>query len=113
MATLDRLGETGLLTVRAEREVDELIVHAYGELDIASAKEFEGELTRAIRSSVSGVVLDLRGVTFIDSTGLRALLAGAGLSAKIGRELRILPGSSAVERAIELSGLRGSLPFVE
>ena len=112
MATLDRVRDTGLLTIQVEREGDALIVHASGELDIASAKEFEGELTRAVRNSVSGVVLDLRGVTFIDSTGLRALLAGAGLSSKIGRHLRILRGSAAVERAIELSGLTRSLPLV-
>jgi anti-anti-sigma factor len=109
---LDRVRETGLLTIQVERESDALILHASGELDIASAEEFEGELTRAIRSSVSGVVLDLRGVTFIDSTGLRGLLAGADLSSKIGRELRILRGSRAVQRAIELSGLTGALPLV-
>jgi anti-sigma B factor antagonist len=113
VAALDRVRETGLLTIRVEREDDALIVHASGELDIASAKEFEGELRRAISSSVSGVVLDLRGVNFIDSSGLRALLAGAGFSSKIGRQLRIPHGSSAVQRAIELSGLEGSLPLVE
>ena len=113
MASLDRVRETGLLTIRVEREDDALIVHAAGELDLASGKEFESELTRAIRSSVSGVVLELRGVTFIDSSGLRALLAGAKLSSKIGRRLRILRGSSSVRRAIEVSGLEGSLPLVE
>ena len=67
LASLDRVCEDGLLTVRVEQEGNELVVRASGELDIASAKRLEGELLQAIDSDAAAVVLDLGGVSFIDS----------------------------------------------
>ena len=46
----------------------------YGELDLASAEPFRGELSAAVRgASDTTFLVDLSGVTFMDSSGLRAL----------------------------------------
>ena len=113
MATLDTKPEADGLGVQLEQEGERIVVRAWGELDIASASEFETELRRAIRGSVLGVVLDLGGVTFIDSTGLRALLSAATLSHAIGHELLMLHGSAQVKHAIETSGVEDLLPLAD
>ena len=113
MATLDRKLEADGLGIQLEQEGERIVVRAWGELDIASAKEFEAELRRAIRGSAFGVVLDLGGVTFIDSTGLRALLSAATLSHTIGHELLMLHGSAQVRHVIETTGVEDLLPLVD
>jgi len=60
-----------------------------GELDIASAEIFEAELKNALQSDASAVLLDVGELSFIDSTGIRALLIAAGLSEANGRRLRV------------------------
>src|SRR5688500_18396186 len=77
LASLDRVRADGVLTVRVERRGKELVVRVSGDLDIASAKRLDDELLRAISSDASAVALDLGGVSFIDSTGLRILLFAA------------------------------------
>jgi anti-anti-sigma factor len=113
LASLDRVCEDGLLTVRVEQEGNELVVRPSGELDIASAKRLEDELLQAIDSDASAVVLDLGGVSFIDSTGLRLLIFAAEHSRSKGVRLRMLPGSTQVKEAIETSDVADLLPLAD
>jgi anti-anti-sigma factor len=99
------------LTVRVERDREALVISPVGELDLANAKTLENELRRAMGSDASAVVLDLGGLSFIDSTGLRALLVAAKLSQMNGRRLRMVR-VAPIRRAIEVSGLERSLPLV-
>jgi anti-sigma B factor antagonist len=113
MATLDRKHEAGGLEVQREQGGERVVVRAWGELDLASASAFEAELRRAIRASDFGVVLDLDGVTFIDSTGLNALIAATTLCLTYRRELIVLRASAQVKQVIEISGLEDLLPLVD
>jgi anti-anti-sigma factor len=113
MVILDRKPEAGGLDVQLEHEGGAGVIRAWGELEIASAKAFETELRRAIRVSSSGVILDLGGVTFIDSTGLRVLISAATLSHTCGHELRVLCASAQVKYAIETSGVEDLLPLAD
>jgi anti-sigma B factor antagonist len=104
--------EDGVLTVRAEQDARErLVVRASGELDIASTKLLSDELRAAIDNDASGMVLDLSGVSFIDSTGLRALVLAAAHSRSQDGRLGILCGAP-VQKALKLSGLDRSLPLI-
>jgi anti-sigma B factor antagonist len=90
-----------------------VIVRAVGELDVASAPSFEEELRHALATDASTIVVDLARVTFMDSTGLRALLVATGTSnmnKRVGvrREL-----TTAVQRTLEVSGMAEKLPFVD
>src|SRR3954451_13139268 len=80
LASLPRLREDAVLSVRVEQEGEGVMVHVSGELDIASAKALEDELRHAIDSDASAVVLDLAGLRFIDSAGLRVLVRAAAHS---------------------------------
>jgi anti-anti-sigma factor len=111
LASLDRVRKDGVLTVRVERKGQELLLRATGDLDIASAKRFEGELLRAISSDASDVVLDLGGLSFIDSTGLRALLFAAKRTVMSGKGFKIVHASVPVREAWEANGLERVFPL--
>src|SRR5215211_5701764 len=95
----------GGLTVRIEQDGDSLLVQALGELDIATADALDEELRRVWYCDASPMILDLGKVDFIDSMGLRTLLAVAKHSRENGDRLRIRPPSAAVRRVIEVSGV--------
>jgi anti-sigma B factor antagonist len=103
----------GGLTVRVEQGGDSLTVRALGELDIATADTLAEELRRVWRCDAAPIVLDLGEVDFLDSMGLRALLAAAKNSRETGDRLRIRPDSAAVRLVITVSGLEDSLPLVK
>jgi anti-anti-sigma factor len=77
-----------------------------GELDLGSA----GRLEQALAEADGDVLLDLRGLTFMDSTGVRVLLETAERS---GAGLRILPPEEGEARVtIEETGIGPLLPLV-
>ena len=95
--------EIGLI-VRSQRlPGDVWRVDVAGEIDLYSVVELQRAL-EAISPEAARVVFDLREVTFIDSTGLAALLAAARrLLDPAALELRV--GNPCVERALGVSGL--------
>jgi anti-anti-sigma factor len=78
-----------------------------GELDIATAPELLARLPGAGTRAHGNVLLDLDEVTFIDSSGLEALLTA---HRRLGEALRIRP-SAACARLFEITGLSGTLPI--
>jgi anti-sigma B factor antagonist len=84
-------------------------VSVAGELDLATADEF----SRAVLSGLAtgAVTVDLRGVTFMDSAGVRALNTALRESAERGRELRVRDGMHpSVVQVLELTGMLALLP---
>jgi anti-sigma B factor antagonist len=78
-----------------------------GDLDLASVAEFEAAVAE---SSPSHVVLDLRGVRFIDSSGIHAVVRARLARADGDGALEIVVASgSAVERVLDISGLADEL----
>jgi anti-anti-sigma factor len=59
------------------------------------------------------VVLDLREVGFMDTSGLRYVLELNDRAARDGFQLRLVRGPAAVQRVFEVSGLDSRLPFVD
>jgi anti-anti-sigma factor len=112
MASSDRILKDGVLRVRLEPNGKELVVRVSGELDIASAKTFADELRQASDSDASAVILDLSEVSFIDATGIRALVFAAARSRSNGDRLRMRRGSASVVRALAVSGLEQTLPLI-
>jgi anti-anti-sigma factor len=80
-----------------------------GELDIDSAPRLIGTLHDIASPPVRRVDLDCRGVTFLDSTGLRALIVGRNEATDAGVDLVVVTPSAAVSRVIEMTGLAGLL----
>jgi anti-anti-sigma factor len=90
---------------------DAVCVHAAGELDIATTPSLELALRDALLEARL-VVLDLRDLAFIDSTGIHAIV-NATIRAREGtRRLVILRGPANVDRAFKLTRTLGQLEFV-
>lgn len=93
------------LTVSLRRTPHETIVVAVGEVDLATV----GVLEEAIEAAASvdrPVVVDLDGVTFLDSSGIAAF-AGCW---REGRDLTLRNAHGVVRRTLQISGL---IEFVE
>lgn len=86
-----------------------------GELDLATAPEVEEKVLSALREGHAEVVLDLRELTFMDSTGVRTIVAAHQVSEEAGGGLRVVrpPRDSAVSRVIEISGIDDALGLVD
>ncbi len=84
---------------------DVAILAASGELDIHTSPEFKERLVSAVEGGAARVVVDLTGVTFIDSSALGALIGGARRSALKHTELMIVCPPGSVARVIDLTGL--------
>jgi anti-anti-sigma factor len=98
---------------QASREPDHARLSLYGELDIAATTRFEAALAELEQDSPERLLLDLRGLTFLDSTGLRALLVADTRAREAGRRLTILQGPEAVRRVFEITGLEERLELVD
>jgi len=94
-----------------EQRDDITIVQPRGDLDIATTGTLRAALDGIERSE--HIVLDLRGLSFIDSTGLHLLVALHQRAQRDGFQLTLLAPAAPVDQAIQLCGLDEALPFVE
>ena len=93
------------LRVETRRESDRVVVGMDGELDIANAPTLQEAIDSQDLAAAEIVVLDLQGLTFLDSTGLRVILAARELCQRRGQEFAITPGSPQVQRLLSVTGV--------
>ena len=84
-----------------------------GELDISTAREFERRLGDLEGAGAPVIVLDLRDLQFMDSTGLRILVAADARARAAGRRLVLVRGTQNVQRLFEITRLADRLDFVD
>ncbi|UQX89038.1 STAS domain-containing protein [Jatrophihabitans telluris] len=84
-----------------------------GSLDLMSKGELiaAGELALQATGS-TGLVLNLAGVEFIDSTGIGAIIEVSSFAADLGRTFALQSPSARVARVLELTGLSDNWPTV-
>src|SRR3954453_4164190 len=97
--------------VIVERDRDLRIVRPIGELDISTVGELATVVEREC-SSQADLVVDLRGLSFLDCAGLRILLYARALASSNGSSLRLIPGPAMVRRIFDLPGLHHRFPFI-
>ena len=85
----------------------------FGELDIAAAPRLDTELAEVEAEGPDRIVLDLRGLTFLDSTGLRSLLGADARARAADWALTLIKGPDVVQRVFAITGLDGRLDIVE
>src|SRR5437588_8713769 len=88
-------------------------IELYGELDVGSADAVEAAIRRAEDSAAETILVDLSGLDFIDSTGIRVLTKAAERCAAAERPLGYLRAPAPVHRVFELTGLAEHLPFLD
>ena len=92
-------------SVRTEPRGDAAVVIPTGELDLATAPALEEALGRAFDGGSARVVLDLRELEFIDSSGLRTLLTARRRSEDAGAQFSLVAGHRGLERTLEIAGV--------
>jgi anti-sigma B factor antagonist len=86
-----------------------LHVQLTGELDISSASGVESRLMEVEQRAPERLILDLRRVNFIDSTGLSLIINADGRAKKAGRRLTIVSGDGVPRRILRTVGLEDRL----
>lgn len=101
----------GLVTTATTTD-DVLVVAVRGELDLATETELVNAFTAHVTAhSKDQVVLDLSEVSFIDSSGLRALLLCRRSATEHSKTLRLCKGSGHVAKLLRISGVETAFDY--
>lgn len=88
------------------------MIRLAGELDISGAETLQETLIELDRDPPALVVLDLQGLEFIDSSGLRVILAADDAARHAGRRVTLIPGPQKVQDVFRTTLLEERLNFV-
>jgi len=99
------------LRVEVRSEGRSAVLTLTGELDLASSRALEEELGKLV--DAESVILDLRPLEFIDSTGLSVLVKAHQEAQDEGREFGLIKGGAQVQRLLALTGLDERLTVVD
>lgn len=94
-----------LLDLQTETQGEAVRIVLTGELDISTAPRVEEELGRVEEGSPAVIVLDLRELEFMDSTGLRVIVSADARAREDDRSLRLVRGPEAVQRIFRVTRL--------
>ena len=101
------------LKFETTRNATVAVIAATGELDLSGAQVLEDELERLQADPALGtVVLDLRGVEFMDSSGLRLVVLADMRAREAGRRFVLVRGPETVHRVFEITRMSERLDFV-
>lgn len=98
-----RIGPAGMLRGRVVRDADRVTLGLAGEFDLASRDRFRGLMLEIEATGPRAIVVDLSGLTFMDSTGVWSLLEAHERAEGV-RSFLVLDGSGPAHRALSLVG---------
>ncbi len=107
MTTLERL------RVEARSAPDRVVLELHGELDLSAAPLLASEIERAENGEHGALVLDLEDLDFVDSAGLRVILAAHERALGTGREFAVTAGTPQVRRLFEIAGVGAHLRTID
>lgn len=88
-------------------------IELYGECDLAALSAVREAFSKVLDGDPEGVVLDLSGLGFVDSSGLHAIVELSNRAAEENTRLVIIQGPRAVRRLFEITGLDATLPLID
>lgn len=97
--------------VGLRREPGRLVLRPRGELDIATVQRLRDALAQ--REGDEAVVLDLRDLRFLDTSGLQIVVEISRRARADGFDLTLVRGPRGVQRVFEIAGLTEMLPFAD
>ncbi|MGZ4188775.1 MAG: STAS domain-containing protein [Actinomycetota bacterium] len=105
---------SGALSITIDQRGVRVVVAPQGELDISNQQELRDAIADARTRDPAELVLDLRGLSFMDSSGLRVLIDTWNESKTAdARLVMVVPKAGLVRRVLEVSGCDVILPIVD
>lgn len=101
------------LTVVVDRGAHPPVIALAGELDPHTAPLLQGSIDDVLAAGATDLVLELSGLGFVDSSGLRVLIAAQHQLAEHGGTLSLRSPSETVLRLLEITGLVDHITIVE
>lgn len=89
------------------------VVRLDGELDLTNAPALEREISGDAVRGAAKVVIDLGGLEFIDSTGLRTVFEAHAHALERGQQFAVTRGSAQVQRLLAMTRLGEHLPLID
>lgn len=111
--TADRRSIADRLDLKVSEGPDVVQLSLKGALDVSNIQKVEDCLKEIERSQPVLIVLDLQGLTFIDSVGMRLILRTDVRARKQGRWVGVVKGPDEVHRLFRLTGLDERLKIIE
>lgn len=102
-----------ILQVTTEQRDGLVHIGLVGELDLSTVAKVQEELRRVEEPAPPTVVLDLSRLTFLDSTGLRAIVTADERAREGGRRLVVVRGPDSVQRVFSITRLEERLDMVD
>jgi len=99
-------------TVRVTPGPTDVVIAIVGELDMADADKVAKILVDAADGDRATVSLELSGLTFADSSAVKAIVLGAQAAARRGVAYELVNPTSRVQRLLEVTGLAGTMTIV-
>ena len=110
--TNGRLEDEVSLRCEVVPQRDVVRVHPIGSLDLATVPVLEQQLQALREAGFRRLIVDLGGLWFMDSTGLRLVLEWHAAAQQDGFEIGFAPGPPTVQRVFELTGTSEHVPFI-
>ncbi|HXP36152.1 MAG TPA: STAS domain-containing protein [Solirubrobacteraceae bacterium] len=99
--------------INVVRDRESATVTLAGELDIATVPRVEEAIEATLTDELQVLTVDLSGLGFVDSSGLRLFIVLDQRAAEQGWELRLLRPDAQVLTVFQVSGVEENLPFIE
>jgi anti-sigma B factor antagonist len=103
--------ENVVVELRLARGQEAVWVWLTGPLDLASVRDLGAGVRELAAVGIGHVIIDLRGLTFMDSSGVDLLAALATQAKRDGWQLSLIQGAPAIRRVFALTGALSQLPF--
>jgi anti-sigma B factor antagonist len=101
------------LRLRSRAVDGAMVLEVSGEVDLHCAPQLRAELVRVTEVPSPQIVVDLAGVSFIDSTGIGVLVGGLKKARERSGEIAFCSPQTRVKRVFEITGLLQALPLFE
>jgi anti-anti-sigma factor len=98
------------LGIQSARRGADHVISLEGDLEMANAAAVQAELSQVEAGDCDQIVLDLRRLSFLDSTGISVLIGAHERAAASGRPLALLVGDGPVHRVLDVCGALSILP---
>jgi anti-sigma B factor antagonist len=111
--TDDVLAMPGQLEIQRDADAHGVVIALRGELDLGSAPHFEQALREIQEERPGRILIDLRGLDFMDCTGIPLMIRARQSAHADGRVLALRRGPRQVQRLFQLTGLRDHFTFLD